>query len=92
MNFPLSVKIKELRKAHDLTLSELARRAGISKAYLFQLESGKSKNPSAIKLYDIAKELGVTIEYLINKPYLKNPYTVRKVGKGVVYIGSAIDE
>jgi len=66
-NSVLSDNIKSFRKDNDLSLSELARRAGVSKAYLHQLENGTSDKPSAIKLYAIAQELGVTIAELIGE-------------------------
>ena len=42
----LSEKIKQLREKKEISLSKLAETAGISKAYLSQLENNVSKQPS----------------------------------------------
>lgn len=57
--------IRDLRKKRRLSLEELARRAQISKSYLWQLEKGRSKRPSAEILYKVAMALGTTIADLL---------------------------
>src|SRR3989337_1547282 len=60
--------IKRFRGDLDLSLSELARRAEISKGYLWQLENGKRVvRPSATTLYAIADVLGVTPADLLGR-------------------------
>lgn len=54
--------IRKLRKEKNLTSSELAKRAGISQAYLSQLETGKNNNPTSDILKKIA--LGLNIPYM----------------------------
>lgn len=61
----IKLKIKEVREAHGMSLSELSRRSGISKSYLSQLESGKFSDPSVFKLIKIATILGVDILDLV---------------------------
>lgn len=62
----LGEKIRELRKQQNLTLEQLATRAGASKSYIWELENKNPPRPSAEKLSKIAAELGTTIEYLLD--------------------------
>ena len=64
----LSQKIRQLREKKELSLNKLAEMAGISKAYLSQLENDVSKQPSAEILLKIASALGTTIADLLDKP------------------------
>jgi transcriptional regulator with XRE-family HTH domain len=64
----LSEKIRQLRKQKGLSLNKLAEDAGVSKAYLSQLENGVSKQPSADVLFKIASALATTIADLLDKP------------------------
>ena len=63
----LSQKIRQLRKEKGLSLNKLAEEAGVSKAYLSQLENSVSKQPSAEVLFKIASALGTTIADLLDK-------------------------
>ena len=64
----LSQKIGKLRKEKAFSLNRLAEMAGVSKAYLWQLENSVSKQPSAEILFKIASALGTTIADLLDKP------------------------
>ena len=64
----LSQKIKQLREEKGVSLSKLAETAGISKAYMSQLENSVSKRPSAEILFKIASALGTTIADLLDMP------------------------
>ena len=59
--------IKKYRELRSLTLPDLATQAGVSKAFLWEIESGNSKRPGAETLYKIAEALGVTIAHLMGK-------------------------
>lgn len=62
-------KVRELRKANNLTMSELANICKISQSYISDLENGKIKNPSISKIYRISNALGAPTGYLlINEP------------------------
>ena len=63
----LGQRIKERRVDIGLNIEQLAQRAGVSKAYISQLESGTSTKPSAGKLYDIAVALGTSMADLLGK-------------------------
>ena len=64
----LSQKIRQLREEKEWSLNELAEKAGISKAYLSQLENNRSKQPSGEILLKIASALRTTIADLLDKP------------------------
>ena len=59
--------VKKYRELRDFTLPDLATRAGVSKAFLWEIETGNSKRPGAELLYKIAEALGVTIAHLMGK-------------------------
>jgi len=45
--------------------AELARRMGTSTAYVSQLCSGKIKEPTLSKAYEIADNLGVSVDHFV---------------------------
>lgn len=55
--------IKDIRKSRDMTLRELARKTGISKSYLSNIERNEKK-PSFEYMVLIAKALNVHLEDL----------------------------
>jgi len=66
MSTALGDKIRELRKKKSMTLEELAGAIGSGKSYIWELENKGIKKPSAEKLTQIAKVLGITPEYLLD--------------------------
>ena len=63
----LASNIKKYRELRGLSLPELARRAEVSKAFLWEMESGNAKRPGAETLFRIAAALGVTMAHLMGK-------------------------
>jgi len=61
----ISERIKELRTAKKLTLSELAQMIGLSYIQVGRYETGKSA-PSADVLNKLAEALGTTNDFLMN--------------------------
>ena len=59
----VEIKLKELRKQKNITLSELSRLTGISKSHLNYIENG-IKEPTISVLVLIAKALNVKIDEL----------------------------
>lgn len=59
---PIGPRIRELRKAHGRTLSDVASAAGISVSYLSQIERDVSRLPIAV-LKRIADALGVHMNW-----------------------------
>ena len=64
----LGDRIRRLRTDLNMNLSECARRAGISKAYLSQIETGQIARPAAQVLYGIASVLGTSVAALLGEP------------------------
>ena len=67
----LADNIKHLRTLKQLSQPQLADKAGLSKGYVYMLESGEMTNPSIEKLSSIAKALDCTIADLIGQPKTK---------------------
>ena len=59
----LGQEIRELREKNDISLRELAKKLGVSAAFLSDVELGR-RYPSDKVLSDIAKALGTSIEDL----------------------------
>ena len=59
--------IKKYREIRGLTQPELAQKAKVSEAFLWEIENGNSKRPGAEVLYRISEVLGVTIAHLMGK-------------------------
>lgn len=61
-------RIRKRREELGISMAELARRAGISKGYMHQIERGRTENPSADVAYRLAVELSTTPADLLGKP------------------------
>lgn len=57
-------RVRYVRTEKGLTLEELARRAGISKSFLWAVENDKS-NISGVHLLQVANVLGASVDYLL---------------------------
>ncbi|MCP2258371.1 transcriptional regulator, XRE family with cupin sensor [Streptoalloteichus tenebrarius] len=82
---PLDVIAASLRRERDrvgLSLSELAKRAGIAKSTLSQLESGAG-NPSVETLWALGAALGVPFSRLVDPPTPR--VRVLRAGEGPKY-------
>lgn len=68
-------KIKAARMAKKYTLEKLSERIGISRNFLWEIEAGR-KAPAIQTLYNISKELNLSIDYMFglseNKKLLDN--------------------
>ncbi|MFI6759814.1 helix-turn-helix domain-containing protein [Micromonospora sp. NPDC050417] len=60
-------RLRDLREAQGLSLSALARRAGIGKATLSGLETG-TRNPTLETLYAVTAQLGVPLAAVLAEP------------------------
>jgi transcriptional regulator with XRE-family HTH domain len=72
----LAVNLRRLRIARRLSLSELARATGMSKATLSSVESGRS-NPTIETLASLAAALRVSLGELLEEPPLGDVRVVR---------------
>jgi transcriptional regulator with XRE-family HTH domain len=60
----IGMKLKKAREAKGLSQSDLAKKAGVSRAYVFRLEAGGS-DPTVGVLQRLAKALGVPVTALL---------------------------
>lgn len=72
----IAAAVQRERGRAGLSLSELARRAGLSKATVSQLESGGG-NPSVETLWALATALGVPFSMLVDPP-ASEPMLIRR--------------
>lgn len=63
----LGAKLKELRRRKGQSLQQVADAVGSSKAHIWELETGKSKNPSIESLTKLAKHFNVSVAFLIGE-------------------------
>lgn len=61
----IGLNVRAARKAKGMSLTELARRAKVSKAYISQMENYPEKQPSAEIVYRLARALDVHITQLM---------------------------
>lgn len=59
----LGIRLRSLRSQHGWTLEGLAKRSGVSEAYLSRLESG-DRQPSLAVLFSLAQAFGVALPSL----------------------------
>jgi phage repressor protein C with HTH and peptisase S24 domain len=52
-------------KNKGVTSTELAKRADVKTSFIYDIVSGKSTNPSTVKLARVAETLGVDLSYLV---------------------------
>lgn len=64
----LGVKIRSLRKAHNLTLEQLAQRSNVSRSMLSQIERGET-NPTFGTLWNLAQALGIELSDLVEEAH-----------------------
>lgn len=57
--------LRIILKEEDVKQADLARKMGTSTAYISQLCSGKIKEPSLSKAFEIADALGVSVERFV---------------------------
>lgn len=65
-------RIKQRRLELRWTQDQLAQKAGISKSFLSDLENGK-RSVSADNLLDVARVLGVSLDYLMTGKAVESP-------------------
>lgn len=81
LNALIAASIRRERQRAGLSLTELARRAGIAKSTLSQLESGAG-NPSVETLWALGVALGVPFSRLVDPP--RPDVRVIRAGEGPV--------
>ena len=61
----LAMNVKALRRQRGLNQTDLAKRVGITQAYIAMLEKGKNVNPTLALLTKLAKALKVSVAELV---------------------------
>jgi transcriptional regulator with XRE-family HTH domain len=61
----LGDRIRQTRLDYGMSQAELARRIGISKTAMNQIESGKTPDPQVSRIIAIAEVLGVSTDFLV---------------------------
>lgn len=85
----LAVKLKELRLKSGKSLQEVADAIGASKAHLWELEMGKSKNPSLDLLSRLAEHYKVTVASLVGETLKDTPDEVMRMYKDLQGLNDA---
>lgn len=57
--------IRKLRRDRNMSQSELAKKAGISRGYLVMLENGRQENVTVKVLVAVAEALGTNVAALL---------------------------
>lgn len=66
MTTSLGAKLRSQRTAKGLSLDALAKDAGLSKSYLWELENRPSPKPSVEKLQSIAAVLDIDVTFFLD--------------------------
>src|SRR5829696_3809750 len=63
----LGARISELRLKSRQSLQDVADAVGVSKAHIWELEKGRTDNPSMALVTRLADHFGVSIRYLVGE-------------------------
>lgn len=85
----LGVNLRHRRDEQGISLSELARRSGIAKGTLSQLESGTG-NPTIETVFSLSNALGLPVSALLSEPPSSELVVVRSADVDVLS-GDAVD-
>lgn len=65
----LSTNVKNSRLSMNLSMNQFAKKCNLSRATLYDIETGRVKNPSVFQVCKICKGAGITPNELIPKHY-----------------------
>jgi transcriptional regulator with XRE-family HTH domain len=63
----LARRITDLRLKRDQSLQQVADAVGVSKAHIWELEKGRSDNPSMALVARLADHFGVSVSFLVSE-------------------------
>lgn len=69
----IGMRLKTEMKKNGISAAELARRSGVLTSFIYDIISGKSSNPSIIKLARVADSLNLNLLYLVHGELENNP-------------------
>lgn len=58
-------RIKETRKARNMSLDDVAKASGFTKSHVWELEQGRSRNPTVRAVWGLSTALGVSPAWLL---------------------------
>lgn len=67
MNLTFGARLRKFRMAKNLSLQQLADKVGASKAHIWDMEQGKTSNPSLGLLTELSRALDIPIKELIGE-------------------------
>lgn len=60
----MAKRCADLREQHGLSLQAVADRAGLSKSHVWDMEQGRSRNPTVDTAVRLARAFGVSLDYM----------------------------
>lgn len=57
-------RMSALREARNLSLQEVADSAGLTKSHIWELEKGRTSNPTVTTVVALARAFGVSVDYM----------------------------
>lgn len=88
----LAEKLKQLRSQSKESLQQVADAVGVSKAHVWELETGRSQNPSLEILQKLAGHFKTTISYLAENADVHEAKAQHFFRRNAEKIGSMSDE
>ncbi|KAA9032387.1 helix-turn-helix domain-containing protein [Niallia endozanthoxylica] len=85
-------KIQQIREEKGLSISELAKKANVSKSYLSEIERGLQTNPSLQFLNKISLSLDIHLETLLNHTSYENKFAKDLNHEWLLLISQAIED
>ncbi|WCT73964.1 helix-turn-helix transcriptional regulator [Sphingomonas naphthae] len=61
----MQARIAQVRAARKMTLDEVAKASGFTKAHIWELEKGRSRNPTVRAVWGLSRALGVSPAWLL---------------------------
>lgn len=79
-------RLKLEMKRRSISSAELAKRADVKTSFLYDVISGKSTNPSTVKLARVAECLNISLGYLVGSSDNPQSETAREKSAGAAYV------
>jgi len=74
-------RLKLEMKKREISSADLAKRADVKTSFLYDVISGKSTNPSTVKLARVAESLGISLAYLVgSNGHPENKSSAKRAG------------
>lgn len=83
---PIGERLRMEMKKRGVTSADLAKRADVKMSFLYDIISGKSANPSTIKLARVAHVLGVSLNYLVGSSNNPSPSPLAPIPADTDYV------